>query len=102
MATLEERLNSDVSFELSQEEIKNNKFFLTTFDNFFNPFEDFSSWFAFDSSRNYNSSGLLSRIASIPMGLGENLETRAIVEAMHTVARLHNFEIYKVLVAPKS
>ena len=102
MSSLEARLNSSTEFDLSQEELESNEFFLTTFDNFFDPFEDFSSWFSFDSSRNYNSSGLLSRISSIPTGLGENLERRAIVEGMHTVVRLHNFEIYKILVKPKT
>lgn len=100
MTSLEQRLNSQEEFVLSQVELESNEFFLTTFDNFFNPFENFLSWFAFDSAKSYNSSGLLSRVAAVPMGLSPNLEKRAIVEAMHTIVRLHNFEIYRILVKP--
>lgn len=36
---------------------------LTTFDNPFNPFEDFASWQMFDMQKGYNSSERLMRIA---------------------------------------
>ncbi len=38
---------------------------LTTNDNPFNPFEDFDSWFRFDTEKGYNSSSRLMRIAKI-------------------------------------
>lgn len=40
-----------------------NHILLTTFDNPFNPFEDFISWFMFDIEKGYNSCGRLARIA---------------------------------------
>ena len=38
---------------------------LTTFDNPFDPFEQFDSWFLFDIEKGYNSCGRLARIAQI-------------------------------------
>ena len=38
---------------------------LTTFDNPFDPFEQFDSWLLFDNEKGYNSCGKLMRIAQI-------------------------------------
>lgn len=38
---------------------------LTTFDNPFDPFEQFTSWFLFDIEKGYNTCGRLMRIANI-------------------------------------
>jgi hypothetical protein len=40
------------------------QFMLSTIDNPFNPFEDFASWFRFDSEKNYNSSEYVARLAN--------------------------------------
>lgn len=42
-----------------------NNYLLTTFDNPFNPFVDFSSWYMFDCEKGHNSSSRLARIANI-------------------------------------
>lgn len=41
------------------------KHMLTTFDNPFNPFVDFSSWYMFDCEKGYNTCSRLARIANI-------------------------------------
>ena len=38
---------------------------LTTFDNPFDPFEQFTSWFMFDVEKGYNTCGRLMRIAKL-------------------------------------
>lgn len=38
---------------------------LTTFDNPFDPFEQFDQWFLFDVEKGYNSSSYLARIAKL-------------------------------------
>jgi hypothetical protein len=40
-------------------------FMLTTFDNPYDPFEDFTSWMLFDKEKGYDSSERLMRIANL-------------------------------------
>ena len=40
-------------------------YMLTTLDNPFNPFDDFTSWFMFDCEKGHNTSSRLARIAKI-------------------------------------
>ena len=42
-----------------------NNCMLTTFDNPFDPFEQFTSWFMFDVEKGYNSCSYLARIAKL-------------------------------------
>ena len=41
------------------------QFMLTTFDNPFNPFVDFSSWYMFDCEKGHNTSSRLARLVNI-------------------------------------
>ena len=40
-------------------------FMLTTLDNPFDPFDDFTSWFMFDCEKGHNTSSRLARLANI-------------------------------------
>lgn len=44
---------------------------LTTFDNPFDPFEQFTSWFLFDVEKGYNTCSLLGRIENISEDMTE-------------------------------
>ena len=45
------------------------KCMLTTFDNPYDPFEQFTLWFLFDVEKGYNTCERLARVANIPEGL---------------------------------
>ena len=57
---------------------------LSTIDNPFNPFDDFTSWFLFDTEKGYNCSSRLARIANLSDDLSSveelNEQERAIDE----------------------
>lgn len=40
-------------------------FRLTTFDNPFDPFDDFTSWFMYDVEKGYNTCGYLDRVSNV-------------------------------------
>ena len=62
---------------------------LTTSDNPFDPFDDYDSWFAFDSSQNYNSCSYLARIAKTSDELSEVDNELAIEQAINEIIELN-------------
>lgn len=75
--------------------MSNAKCMLTTIDNPFNPFEDFSSWFMFDIEKGYNTCGRLMRIANIPDDFTEQEEDEEIERAIDTIIKYDVLDIYK-------
>ena len=68
---------------------------LTTFDNPFDPFEQFTSWFLFDVEKGYNSCSYLGRIAKISEQLSEVENYLEIERAIDEIIE-HDFRnIYK-------
>ena len=49
----------------------NGECMLTTIDNPYNPFEQFESWFLFDTEKGYNSSSYVARIAKLTDDMSE-------------------------------
>lgn len=49
---------------------------ITTVDNPFDPFDEFESWFAFDSSNGYHSSSLLGRLSIQSEELSTELQNK--------------------------
>lgn len=48
---------------MSNESLISNECMLTTFDNPYNPFEQFTEWFLFDVEKGYNTCSYIARIA---------------------------------------
>ena len=68
---------------------------LTTFDNPFNPFIDFRSWFEFDVEKGYNSCSYLARIANIDDDFSEEEANLEIERAIDEIIENDFLNIYK-------
>lgn len=68
---------------------------LTTFDNPFNPFEQFASWFLFDVEKGYNTCGYLGRIARTSDELSEEENDLEVERAIDEIIKYDFMNIYK-------
>jgi hypothetical protein len=74
---------------------QNGKCTLTTFDNPYNPFTQFSKWFLFDTEKGYNSCAYLGRIARTSEEFTEEENEREIERAIDEIIRYDFMNIYK-------
>ena len=77
------------------------KVYLTTFDNPFNPFEDFNSWFLFDIEKGYNSCDYLSRVARTSDALTEQENDEEIERAIDEIIKYDFQNIYRKVYEPE-
>ena len=68
---------------------------LTTFDNPYDPFEQFSLWFLFDVEKGYNSCSYLGRIARISEQLSDDENDLEIERAIDEIIKYDFRNIYK-------
>ena len=73
----------------------NNNCMLTTFDNPYNPFDQFNSWFLFDVTKGYNSCGLLGRIARTSDSFTDEENDREVERAIDEIIKNDFLNIYK-------
>jgi hypothetical protein len=71
------------------------KCMLTTFDNPFDPFEQFDSWFMFDVDKGYNSSSYLARVARTSDQFTDEENDREIERAIDEIIKYDFRNIYK-------
>lgn len=71
---------------------------LTTIDNPFDPFEQFTSWFLFDVEKGYNSSDYLARIAKTSDALSDEENADELERAIDEIIQYDLFDIYKKVV----
>lgn len=68
---------------------------LTTFDNPFDPFEQFTSWFMFDVEKGYNSCSYLDRIANTTDDMSDDEIEQEIERAIDEIIKYDFMCIYK-------
>lgn len=68
---------------------------LTTFDNPFDPFEQFTSWFLFDTERGYNSCSYLGRIARTSDQFTDEENDQEIERAIDEIVKYDFMNIYR-------
>ena len=71
------------------------KCMLTTFDNPYDPFEQFASWFLFDVEKGYNTCAYLGRIARTSDQLSEEENEDEIARAIDEIIKYDFRNIYK-------
>ena len=78
------------------------KCMLTTFDNPYDPFEQFTLWFLFDVEKGYNTCERLARVANIPEGLSEKETEVATNKAIDDMIKYDFLNIYKKVYSASS
>lgn len=71
------------------------QFALTTFDNPFNPFDDFNQWLSFDKDHDYDSSEKVMRLAQLTDDMTDIEENLEIERAIDRIIALDFLNIYK-------
>ena len=72
-----------------------NSCMLTTFDNPFDPFEQFTSWFLFDTENGYDSCSYLARIARTSDQFTEEENDKEVERAIDEIIKYDFRNIYK-------
>ncbi len=85
--------------EIKNSSIENNaKFALTTIDNPYNPFTQFSDWLMYDNLKGYCSSNYLARIANTSEQLSDELNNDEIERAIDEIIANDFMHIYKKVI----
>lgn len=75
---------------------------LTTFDNPYDPFEQFTQWFLFDEEKGYHTTAYLGRIARTSNQLSDEENDTEIERAIDEIIKYDFQNIYKKVVRNKS
>lgn len=76
-----------------------NRIALTTFDNPYDPFEQFTSWFLFDVEKGYNTCSYLARTVKLSDDMSEKETNDEIERAIDRIIEVDPFNIYKKVTA---
>ena len=80
---------------MESEKIIDNAAMLTTFDNPFDPFEDFTSWWMFDIEKGYNTCSYVDRIAHVTDDMTQKEVNEEIERAIDEIIQFNPLNIYK-------
>ena len=70
------------------------QYMLTTYDNPYNPFQDFTKWFLWDTEKGYNSCADLARVAADSDSFDEKEENAAIEQAIDEIISADFINVY--------
>lgn len=71
---------------------------LTTFDNPFDPFEQFNSWLLFDMEKGYNTCAYLGRIVKTSEQLSDEENEKEIERAIDEIIKYDFMNMYKKVI----
>ena len=71
------------------------RFALTTFDNPYDPFEQFTQWFMFDEEKGYHTTAYLGRIARTSDQLSDEENNKEVERAIDEIIRYDFQNIYR-------
>ena len=80
---------------MAKEQVTETDFRLTTFDNPFDPFEDFNFWLMYDNEKGYNTCGYLDRIANVTDDMSQKEANEEIERAIDEIILYNPLNIYK-------
>ena len=75
-----------------------NRIGITTNDNPFDPFDDFTSWYMFDIEKGYYTCSKLARLAEVSDDMTELEENEEIERAIDRLIEIDPLDIYKKVV----
>ena len=75
--------------------MEESKVMLTTLDNPYNPFDDFTQWLMFDKEKGYNTCEYIARIANIEDDMTQKEEDEEIERAIDEIIEFDFVGIYK-------
>lgn len=71
------------------------RYAITTFDNPYNPFKQFTAWWLYDQEKGYNSCDYLARIANTSEQFTEEETNKEIERAIDEIIKYDFMNIYK-------
>ena len=87
-------MNNDYN-ESNENHSMETNYMLTTIDNPFDPFEQFSSWFMFDTEKGYNTCSLLGRLVNMSDDMSQKEENEEMNRAIDEIIKYDFLDIYK-------
>lgn len=78
-----------------KERIVETDYRLTTFDNPYDPFDDFTSWFLYDVGKGYNTCGYLDRISNVTDDMTQKEVNEEIERAIDEIIEINPLNMYK-------
>ena len=67
---------------------------ITTIDNPFDPFDDFTSWFMFDTEKGYYTSSKIARLTNLTDDMTEKEENEEVERAIDRLIEIDPLDIY--------